>query len=80
MRLNELGDFFFNNSSVSAHLSDEREDVYCGDDLQGKNHGDADVEFLVLRLVAPHLEAQPCADTAADDGEQQEGGFGDAPL
>ena len=36
-------------------LSDECEDVYCGDNLQGKNHGDADVELLVLRLVAPHL-------------------------
>lgn len=61
-------------------LSDECKDVYCGDDLQGNNHGDADVELLVLRLVAPHLQAQPCADTTADDGKQEEGGFGDAPL
>ena len=39
-----------------------------------------DVKFLVLRLVAPHLYAQPCTDTSAEDGEEQEGGFGEAPL
>ena len=43
-------------------------------------HGDANVELFVQRLVAPHFDAQPCADAAADEGEQEEGGFGDAPL
>ena len=38
-------------------LSNKVEDVDGGDDLQGKNHGDADEKLLVLRLVAPHLKA-----------------------
>lgn len=41
---------------------------------------DANVELFVLRLVAPHFDAQPCADAAADEGEQEEGGFENAPL
>lgn len=61
-------------------LRDEREDVYCSDEMQCEYHWNPDVEFLVLRFVSPHLEAEPCADTSADDGEQEEGGFGDAPL
>lgn len=44
------------------------------------NQGDADVELGVLRLVAPCFDAEPCADAAADEGKQDEGGFGDAPL
>ena len=38
-------------------LSNKVEDVDGSDDLQGENHGDADEKLLVLRLVAPHLEA-----------------------
>ena len=42
--------------------------------------GDADVELGVLRLVAPCFHAEPCADAAAEEGEEDEGGFGDAPV
>ena len=42
--------------------------------------GNADVELGVLRLVAPCFYAEPCADAAAEEGEQDESGFGDAPL
>ena len=36
-------------------LRDEREDVYCSDEMQCEYHWNPDVEFLVLRLVAPQL-------------------------
>ena len=50
-------------------LRDEREDVYCSDEMQCEYHWDPDVEFLVLRFVSPHLEAEPCANASADDGK-----------
>ena len=34
----------------------------------------------MLCLVAPHLETEPCTDTSADKGEEEKGGFGNAPL
>ena len=61
-------------------LRDEREDVYCSDEMQCEYHWNPDVEFLVLRFVSPHLKTQPCANASADDGKQDERRFRNAPL
>lgn len=30
--------------------------------------------------MSPHFDAEPCADAATEEGEEDEGGFGDAPT
>ena len=48
-------------------------------DLQGQNHGQADIEFGMLGFMAEEVHTGDGADAAADDCHTHEGGFRDAP-
>lgn len=47
--------------------------------LQQENNGDTVPEFPVLGLVVPHTHAQPGTYAAAEDGQHEQSGLGDAP-
>lgn len=48
--------------------------------MRQEDGGDAIAEFEVEGFVVPQVHAQPCAKAAANEGEEQQGGFWDAPT
>lgn len=57
-----------------------RAEIYGEGELEEDDGGEAVLEFKVHGLVVPNLHAKPCPYASANDGEQEQSGFGYAPL
>ena len=51
-------------------------EIYGKGELEEDDGGEAVLEFKVHGLVVPNLHAEPRPNASANDGEQEQGGFG----
>ena len=55
-------------------------EIYGEGELEEEDGGEAVLEFKVHGLVVPCFHAEPCPYASANDGKEEQGGFGYAPT